>query len=109
MPEKVINFMWRVCQGVLPTTMTLAMKQVNVNLSCPWCHSGQETDGHVLFGCDFARTVWLSTGLQHLLQLDVADTAATIIMKIFETATRDQCVLLGMVCWALWNRRNKWV
>lgn len=39
----------------------------------------------------------------------MADTTATVIMKIFETATRDQCVLLGMVCWALWNRRNKWV
>ena len=64
MPGKVINFLWRVCRGCLSMMVALQMKRVNVGPQCPCCHTSQETDTHVLFMCDFARTVWFSSGLQ---------------------------------------------
>lgn len=57
MPGKVANFLWRVCKGVLPTAWALAIKHVNVIANCPRCHSGLETDSHILFECDFAKIV----------------------------------------------------
>lgn len=107
-PGKVKNFIWRVCAGCLPTMEALARKCVNVNLQCPWCHSAPESDTHVLFTCDFAKTVWLGTGLHHLVQVLPQDTTFLVLRNLFSACTRNQCVLVCMICWSIWNRRNKW-
>lgn len=36
-PAKVINFLWCVCRGCLPTMTALALKHINVDKKCPWC------------------------------------------------------------------------
>lgn len=41
-----------------------------------------------------------------LVQLLPGDTTTMVIIRSFEGCTRDHCVLVGMVCWALWSRRN---
>lgn len=64
-PGKVVNFLWRLCRGCLPTLVALTLKHVNVDHRCPWCHSASEDDAHVLFECGFAKTVWAMTGLQN--------------------------------------------
>lgn len=97
------------CKGYLPTNKALASKCVVVNAQCPWCHRGIEDDVHVLFSCDFARTVWLSAGLPIVNQMGVCDTAFEIIFKIFEQCTKEQQVKAAMLCWSIWFRRNKWV
>lgn len=33
----------------------------------------------------------------------------TIFKRVFTTRTREQCVMLGLFCWSMWFRRNKWV
>lgn len=35
MPGKVVNFVWRVCKGCLPTAAALITKKVNINARCP--------------------------------------------------------------------------
>lgn len=62
----------------------------------------------MLFSCDFARTVWLTKGLAHVLQSIQQSTAFMVLLTAFETCTREQCVRIGMTSWSLWNRRNKW-
>lgn len=109
LPGKIKNFLWRVCVGCLPTVVALAGRGVNVETQCPWCHCSPETDLHVSFSCDFARTVWLSAGLQHLVQISVHDMAVDVIREAFSTGTTSQCVLIAMTCWSIWNRRNKWL
>ncbi|KAL8107325.1 hypothetical protein AgCh_023940 [Apium graveolens] len=32
-----------------------------------------------------------------------------IFKRIFSAGTKDQSVLVAVLCWSLWNRRNKWV
>lgn len=109
LPGKVTIFLWRVCIGCLPTSQALNMKKVEISEECPWCHREVETDAHVLFDCDFAKTSWIGTGLQHLIQMASNDKAFEVLVKAFSSATREQCVQIGMICWSLWNRRNKWV
>lgn len=108
-PGKVVNFLWRVCRGCLPTMLALASKQVDVSTVCPWCHSANENDVHVLFECDFARTVWMMEDLQSTVARMHNESCFDIISRVFQTATREKCALIGMVLWSLWNRRNKWV
>ncbi|XP_074378628.1 uncharacterized protein LOC141720172 [Apium graveolens] len=108
-PGKVMHFLWRVCTGCLPTACALSSKQIVQSVQCPWCRSGIETDTHVLFTCNFARTVWNMTGVQQVLRLLPQEPAFRNLLESFATATREQCVQVGMIAWALWSRRNKWV
>lgn len=109
LPGKVANFLWRVCQSCLPTAHALVMKQVNISVLCPWCHSAPETDTHILFACDFANTVWSLAGMTSLVQHNSYDNAEVVIRHAFDRCSREDCVQMGMVCWGLWNRRNKWL
>lgn len=109
MPGKVLNFLWRVCKACLPTAVALVSKRVDISAICPWCHGGLESDTHVLFEFDFAKTVWQTTGIYSLLHVAADNKAFDVIRRFFDGCSREQCVLLGMVCWGIWNRRNKWV
>lgn len=108
LPGKVIHFIWRVCRGCLPTAQALTIKRVAETGQCPWCRNEIETDTHVLFTCDFARSVWYSAGLQQRVQALGQEAAFTIFLRIFETCTQEQNALVAMLCWSIWNRRNKW-
>lgn len=97
------------CVEDVPTTNALVMRHVDVYVNCPWCHSGVETDGHVMFGCDFSRIVWQSSEVKSLVQFLPGEAAFDVFLRCFSACTRDQCVLIGMICWSIWNQRNKWV
>lgn len=85
------------------------MKNVGVSAACPWCHNGPETDGHFLFGCDFAKTIWKNSECKHLVQYAPEETSFDVLRHSFAACTRDEWVLIGMICWSVWNRKNKWV
>lgn len=109
LPEKVTNFLWRLCKGCLPTNVALLAKHVNIETSCPWCHGEAETDVHVMFLCDFAKSVWQTTGAQYLIQCSTQETAYNSFTRVCQQYTKEQCVEIAMICWSLWNRRNNWI
>lgn len=109
LPGKIAHFLWHVCMGCLPTAYALAVKKVVENAQCPWCRREVETDAHVLFACDFARSVWFSAGLQHIVQFSQSEPAFMVIRRIFEACTKEQCVHVSTISWCIWYRRNKWV
>lgn len=83
----MINFLWSVCKGFLPTTHALALKHVNIDVRCPWCHSDVKTDNHVLFSCDFTKTVWLNVGMHVFVQTLIQETAFMVISRTFDMCT----------------------
>lgn len=103
-PGKVVNLLWRVCRGCLPTLAALASRHVNVDIGCHWCKSECETDSHALFECGFARTVWAMSRLQRQVQGLQNESAFDRLVHVFHSVTRDQCAMVGMICWKLWNR-----
>ncbi|XP_074364695.1 uncharacterized protein LOC141705705 [Apium graveolens] len=64
---------------------------------------------HVLFECGFARTVWALAGLLRQVVRVQNKSCFEMMVRLFQTVTRYQCVMVEMICWSLWNRRNKWV
>lgn len=97
------------CKGCLPTAHALELKHVNIDARCPWCHSAIENDTHVLFLCDFTKTVWCHAGMDRFVQSSSQDATFVVLQRAFDVCTKDQCVFIGMLCWSIWNRRNKWV
>ncbi|XP_074378458.1 uncharacterized protein LOC141719995 [Apium graveolens] len=109
LPGKVSNFMWRVCKGVVPTAMALAEKRVQIPTRCSWCLVKNEDIGHVLFDCCFARNVW---GKVAVPEVDIDRYQGSVwdfLIPLFNTCNREKLSLIAMVCWSLWNRRNRWI
>ena len=109
LPGKVVNFMWRACNSCLPTTVALVTKRVQIDIKCPWCRTENEDAIHVLFTCSFARSVWDASRLHHILEILPGDTVYDVIHRVYAVATNEQIVLITLLCWNIWNRRNKWV
>lgn len=47
--------------------------------------------------------------MTRFVQCSIYETAFSVLHRAFDICTIDQCVLIGMICWNIWNRRNKWV
>lgn len=109
LPGKIINFLWRVCKLCLPTAVRLSSRSVQIDTVCQWCHIGQESDMHVLFECAFADAVWTDIGLKQFMDILPSDTIFDLFRRVFARCNREQCGLMGLICWSMWNRRNKWI
>ncbi|XP_074327916.1 uncharacterized protein LOC141665831 [Apium graveolens] len=107
LPGKVRNFIWRMCRDVLPTAANLINKQVNIVDRCLWCQTHIEDSMHILFRCTFAREVWAAVGMMELVLVVPGDTVFQVTKRVFQNANKDQGAMFGMICWALWYRRNK--
>ncbi|KAL8125864.1 hypothetical protein AgCh_013243 [Apium graveolens] len=109
LPGKVRFFMWRTCRLCLPTAMALIEKRVNIDSKCTWCRVANEDAKHVLFECIFARNVWSSVGMSEWTQAKQGETIFDHVKRLFSSGTNEQCALLALFCWSIWNRRIKWV
>ncbi|KAL8089279.1 hypothetical protein AgCh_038904 [Apium graveolens] len=109
LPGKVINLMWRACRKCLPSAKALVEKGVQINTICSWCRMYEETDIHVLFQCSFAREVWDNTDLGSIIAVLHNDTVLEILRRAFQVSTNEQTLMIALLCWCIWQRRNSWV
>lgn len=109
LPGKIVKFLWRACQNVLPTMAELVKKQVEVSMLCGWCNLHVEEAVHTLFTCSFARTLWAEEGLQELSNVDAGMKVKDILKREFMGGNRERWAKIGLLCWGLWTRRNTWV
>lgn len=94
---------------MIPTAVVLADKCVQVDTKCSWCLMPDENIEHVLFGCSFARDVWMKTGIQEVSMDKSQESIREVLSSLFSTCTKEKLSWIAIVCWSLWNRRNKWV
>lgn len=109
LPSKIVNFLWRACKLCLPTAVALVLKNVQIDVKCLWCRMYNEDVVHMLFHYSFAQSVWESTGLEHLVQVLPQDTVFDVLQGVWQNGTQEQFITVGLFCWSLWSRRNKWV
>jgi hypothetical protein len=58
LPNAEKHFLWRACHEILPTKVSLYLRKVTTESSCPICEKEDETVFHVLWKCLAARDVW---------------------------------------------------
>lgn len=98
LPSKVLNFLWRLCRGCLPTNAALREKLVDLDVRCPWCYKEPETDVHVFFLCDFAKTVWFASGLTGLVQCSIDDRPCEVFSRLLDQVTGEQGIQIALIC-----------
>lgn len=73
------------------------------------CSVLHETNIHVLFECALANAVWVDIGLWNSIIIFPGNGVIDVLKRVFANSSRDKCGLVVLVCWSLWNRRNKWL
>ncbi|XP_074324399.1 uncharacterized protein LOC141661314 [Apium graveolens] len=76
--------------------------------SGPWNYQDEDVT-HVLFDCSYARSVWTHMGLTNVSTAGYEGHITDIIQHFAEKCSRGNFALILIVCWNLWNRRNRWV
>lgn len=57
-PNKVKNFLWRVCHEAIPTKSNLKRRHIIINSLCEQCWNEDETPLHALWSCCELSSVW---------------------------------------------------
>ena len=97
LPGKVSFFFWRTCRFCLPTNTALIDKRVNVDGTCSWCRTENETAKHILFECQFAREVWEASGRPNGLKLCQKSRFWTTLKDCSQVVQRN-----NVLCWQLY-------
>lgn len=105
--SKVTNLLWRAAPAVLPTTLALHCKQVNMDVRCGWCQLRPETAVHVFFECIFAKEVREMVGMHTSIRTEENDSTMIVLKRAFNSANKEQCMMICMLCWGLWFRKEQ--
>lgn len=97
LPPKVLHFIWRLDNEIIPTGERLQLRQVTDNTRCWHCQGEIETTIHGVKDCPLSKHVLSSLGFLTL----VAE-----IMFVSENLSGPVLELFFICSWTLWNARN---
>ena len=63
MPNKIKHFVWKACNGILPTKESLFRRKITESKTCEACGGQTETTMHVLYFCNRGIEVWKESKL----------------------------------------------
>ncbi|KAL3520032.1 hypothetical protein ACH5RR_018181 [Cinchona calisaya] len=106
-PPKVRIFMWRACSDISPTGYNLRIRLAGDERRCAKCGSLAETDKHIFFERNFAKTVWSELIPANELILSSMSSFKDLFRWIMETKDAQLAELLAVVTWLIWRSRNE--
>lgn len=53
--------------------------------------------------------MWALSRIQDCVDRIQNESCLEFFVCVFQATVCDKCAMIGIVCWTLWNRRNKWV
>ncbi|XP_031092290.1 uncharacterized protein LOC115996984 [Ipomoea triloba] len=103
-PPKWKIFLRRALNDILPVTTTLALKRVEVDLSCPKCGLTHEDVMHALLLCDYSQLVWNEFTLP--LSSISGDTFTQWFSNVLISLTEEDVGLVVAALYFIWRARN---
>ena len=104
-PNKVLNFIWRVCKEAIPAKRNLLRRKILTEDKCEQCGVEFETTVHALWECTTLDEIWDTIpGFEDRRQLDASNIRELINLTHEKRKNVD---LMAMVMWTIWHRRNQ--
>lgn len=111
---KVKLFAWKALQGILPTIVNLWRRKIPIDSFCPVCKMKDESEDHLLFGCEWVRAVWF--GSQFSWSGSNEDSSfgqERLHRKILEFSKMGEdkdskLALFFNYLWSIWKARNEY-
>ena len=104
-PNKVKFFLWRACTDSIPTMLNLCKWKIVPSAVCNHCHVGEEYVLHALWSCEAVCSVWCSCFPALPSEFSRVNSFRELLELVVYSSLNFE--VFAMVCWALWNRRNK--
>lgn len=104
-PNKIKNFIWRLCRNTIPTRWSLRFRGVQVPITCPMCNSDIEHLLHVFFDCTFAKQCWQYAGMA--LNTDHIEDVPIWLLNTLSTGKSESNIKVCTILWGIWTWRNK--
>ena len=105
MPNKIKNFLWRVCSNALPTKENLMKRRIINDASYNACQTEQESMFHAIWECEKISHVWAPcfswVRTEHPGLREILDLIVLLGQKV------QRLELFGVVAWFIWNHRNR--
>ena len=107
-PSKIRSFAWRACKNVLPTKANLCSRNIIADATCEACGLDAETSGHVLWECEIAQAVWVSSGIPIQLHGIRFHSFLDLLwhLMLVQHVGDELLGLIVTIAWCLWHERN---
>lgn len=108
-PSKIKYFCWKALKESLLDNYNLQHRGINISNNCPICDVQTENTDHCLFNCFRAKEIWNLTFNNVFLEENFNGSFIDRWIKIDTQSSLEELELVAVVCWAIWNGRNKLV
>lgn len=110
---KIKLFIWKIFQGALPTSESLAARNINVEAKCARCGS-PESINHLFFHCEFAQQVWSLASFTTIFDARglvdlVAEWNAIVMRECLPPIGIATGKLTPWIMWTIWKVRKELV
>ena len=109
LPNKIKHFVWKACNGILPTKDSLFHRKITDTNTCEGCGRQVETTMHILCFCSRGTEVWHACKLSLPCIVKESWSFVDTFSKL-QTSWEAQPKLLERwvtICWGIWKSRNK--
>ena len=110
-PPKMRVFVWRGCRDVLPTTMILRSKGIEIPRSCYLCNWEEETSQHLLTDCPYmTQALHAAAGVMSYPMIEGGETWNEALLNLVSSRDKEvleRCFVTWYEIWAECNKARK--
>ena len=109
MPNKIKHFVWKACNGILPTKESLFRRKITDSNTCEDCGRQAETTMHVLCFCSRGTEAWKESKLAMPCNIQESWSFVDTFSRL-RTGWIAQPGLLERwvsICWGIWKSKNE--
>ena len=108
-PNKIKHFVWKACNGILPTKESLYRRKITESKICEACGGRTETTMHALCFCNRGTEAWKESKLALPCNIQESWSFVDTFCSL-RTGWMAQPGLLERwvsICWGIWKSRNE--
>ncbi|KAK9997768.1 hypothetical protein SO802_017371 [Lithocarpus litseifolius] len=105
-PNKIMHFVWRLCNNALPTLVNLHRRHIVPSPSCAQCHNFPKDSLHTVWYCEAITSVWSTLEWLRQTAPPHPSTFSELLDCFLFSREEFRAELFVIIVWLLWNRRN---
>ena len=106
-PNKIKNFIWRLCTNSIATNDNLYRRKIKEDPVCNICWKEAETVEHICFTCNWTEPIWFGGWAGMRYRKEEVGRIEEWLLKLFSGEGVDEKIkaMIVVTCWFIWKER----